>query len=57
MFEQLKDIEATFEENERLLCDPAVLCDQKRVRDLNRQQKRTLPVVEAYRERKMLEPA
>ena len=49
MFDKLREIELNYEENQRLLCDPAVLKDPARLTELTRKQKQTEEVVEEYR--------
>jgi len=49
MFDKLAEVEDRFLEVEGLLADPAVLTDQKRFRDLNREHAELREVVETYR--------
>ena len=48
MIENLKEIDARFEEINRLLCDPEVIQDQPRYRKLTKEHAELSPVVEAY---------
>ena len=50
MFEKLKEIEQNYIQNEELLCDPAVLSDPNRLRELTKKQKQTEELVEQYRQ-------
>lgn len=50
MFERLAEIEARFEELERLLADPDVLADHRRVQELARERSNIENVVTLYRE-------
>lgn len=49
MFEKLKEIEQNYINTEALLCDPAVLSDPARLRELTKKQKQTEALVEQYR--------
>ncbi|MBQ1218190.1 MAG: peptide chain release factor 1 [Clostridia bacterium] len=49
MFDKLREIELNYEENQRLLCDHAVLKDPARLTELTKKQKQTEEVVEEYR--------
>lgn len=49
MIEKLKEIEKNYIQNEALLCDPAVLSNPARLRDLTKKQKQTEELVEEYR--------
>ncbi len=49
MIDKLREIEENYIQNEALLCDPAVLSDPKRLRDLTKMQKQTEALVEEYR--------
>ena len=55
MLDRLKEVEAAYAENERLLCDPAVLCDPNRLREITKKQKQAEPIVAAYRQRRQWE--
>ncbi len=50
MFEKLNEIEQNYMENEGLLCDPSVLCDPNRLRELTKKQKQMEELVEQYRQ-------
>ncbi|MBO5213927.1 MAG: peptide chain release factor 1 [Clostridia bacterium] len=50
MFEKLQQIEQNYIQNEELLCDPAVLSDPNRLRELTKKQKQTEELVEQYRQ-------
>lgn len=50
MFEKLNEIEQNYIQNEALLCDPSVLSDPARLRDLTKKQKQTEELVEQYRQ-------
>jgi len=50
MFERLAEIEARFEELDRLLADPDVLADHRRVQELARERSQIESVVALYRE-------
>ena len=52
MFENLQSVENRCEEIDRKLMDPAVLSDNQQYRDLMRERKNIVPVVEKYREYK-----
>ena len=52
MFEKLQSVENRCEEIDRKLMDPAVLSDNQQYRDLMRERKNIVPVVEKYREYK-----
>jgi len=45
--EKLKSLVRRHEEVERLLCDPNVLSDMKRLNSLNRERTQLVPIVEA----------
>ncbi len=49
MFEKLREIEENYVQNEQLLCDPSVLADPARLRDLTKKQKQTEELVEEFR--------
>ncbi len=49
MFEKLNEIEENYVKNEELLCDPAVLSDPGRLKDLTKKQKQLEELVETYR--------
>lgn len=49
MFEKLNEIEQNYIQNETLLCDPAVLSDPNRLRELTKKQKQTEELVEEFR--------
>ena len=50
MLEKLQEIEQIYLQNEELLCDPQVICDPVRLRELTKKQKQTEELVEQYRE-------
>ncbi|HEV7887035.1 MAG TPA: PCRF domain-containing protein, partial [Acidimicrobiales bacterium] len=50
MLERLADLEREYDEVVRQLGDPAVLSDQRRLRDVSRRHKQLEPVVRAYRQ-------
>ncbi len=50
MFEKLLEIEQNYIQNEELLCDPSVISDPKRLRELTKKQKQTEELVEQYRQ-------
>ncbi len=50
MFEKLNEIEQNYIQNEALLCDPQVLSDPNRLRELTKKQKQTEELVEQYRQ-------
>jgi peptide chain release factor 1 len=54
MFHRLEDVEARYEEINRLLSDPAVAGDRNRMRDLSREHSDVSPIVEGWREHKRL---
>ena len=54
MFEKLHEIEQNYMQNEELLCNPSVLSDPNRLRDLTKKQKQTEELVEQYRQWKRL---
>ncbi|MBP3301288.1 MAG: peptide chain release factor 1 [Clostridia bacterium] len=49
MFEKLHEIEQNYLRNEELLCDPQVLADPNRLKDLTKKQKQTEELVEEFR--------
>lgn len=49
MIEKLKEIEENYIQNEALLCDPAVLSDPARLRELTKKQKQIEELVEEFR--------
>ncbi len=49
MIEKLREIEENYIQNEALLCDPAVLSDPKRLREITKKQKQTEALVEEFR--------
>ncbi len=53
MFEKLVEIEQNYIQNEALLCDPSVLADPNRLRELTKKQKQTEELVEQYRQWKV----
>ncbi len=54
MFHRLEDVEARYEELNRLLMDPAVSADRNRLRALSCEHAELAPMVEAWREHKRL---
>ena len=54
MLDRLEHVEARFEELNRKLSDPAVVSDQKQLRDLGREHSDLTKLVEAYRELKRI---
>ncbi len=49
MIEKLKEIEQNYTRNETLLCDPSVLADPVRLKELTKKQKQAEALVEQYR--------
>ena len=49
MFERLDDLVAEYEDVLSQLSDPAVIADQRRLRDVSRRQHELEPIVSAYR--------
>jgi len=50
MFDRLAEIEARFEELERLLSDPDVVADHRRLQEIGRERAQLAPVVDLYRQ-------
>ncbi len=52
MFDRLEVFEKRYKEINEILMDPAVMCDQNKCKDLMKEQKNILPIVEKYEEYK-----
>src|SRR5690242_19593004 len=50
MFDKLTELEARYEEVDRLLADPAVLNDYAKITELAQERSAIEPIVEAYRQ-------
>src|SRR5436309_11165531 len=50
MLERLADLEREYEDILRKLADPAVISDQRALRDVSRRHKELAPIVQRYRE-------
>jgi peptide chain release factor 1 len=57
MFDRLAEIEARFEELDRLLADPDVVADHRRLQEIGRERSQLVPIVDLFRQYRGTEAA